>query len=136
MIARCENENSQAYADYGGRGIKVCERWRASFTAFMEDMGPPPTTKHTVERTDNDKDYEPTNCVWGTKKEQGRNKRNNVMLTHNGKTQALSAWAEETGLPYTTIYARLQHGWSVDEALTKPIGSRKSKPEEEDETPK
>ena len=75
MIARCENENRKSFKNYGGRGIKVCERWRNSFVAFRDDMGPKPTQKHTLDRKENDGDYEPSNCRWATRTEQNRNTR-------------------------------------------------------------
>lgn len=77
MIARCTDTNHASYENYGGRGISVCERWRNSFTAFYEDMGPKPTESHTIERKDNDGNYEPGNCKWATLQEQSRDKRIN-----------------------------------------------------------
>ena len=125
MIRRCENKNAKQYEDYGGRGIQVCRRWRESYEAFIEDMGMPPTPEHSIERRDNDKGYSPENCFWGTRKEQARNKRNNRLLTHDGRTQCTAAWSEETGLSVYTIYARLKLGWTVDEALTAPLYQRR-----------
>lgn len=76
MKARCYNPNAANYHLYGGRGIKICERWRSSFTNFLEDMGPKPTPSHSIDRINNDSNYEPANCKWSTSKEQAANRRN------------------------------------------------------------
>lgn len=122
MISRCRNPNKPRYRDYGARGIDVCERW-LSFVAFIEDMGPRPGPDYSLDRIDNDKGYEPGNCRWATRIEQGSNKRNNHLLTHDGRTQSRAAWARETGLCQETIKRRLIRGWTVTEALTTPLGS-------------
>lgn len=122
MIGRCCNPNDRAYADYGGRGVRVCHRWRESFAAFYEDMGDRPKGK-TLDRIDNDGDYCPDNCRWATRKEQNRNSRKNVLLTFSGRTQCIGTWAEERGMKLRTLWARLNRGWSVDRALTEPIHS-------------
>ncbi len=119
MLARCANPLD---ADHGARGIKVCERWRESFEAFYEDMGPRPTCK-SIERLDNDGDYEPGNCKWATPKEQARNRRTSRFLAHNGRRLTLAAWAEATGIPRNTIANRLLRGWSMERALTRPRAS-------------
>lgn len=119
MKFRCENPNSREYAVYGGRGIKVCERWQ-KFENFLEDMGKRPKGK-TLDRIDVDGNYEPSNCRWATPKEQARNRRNNTLITYNGKTQTLVEWEEETGIYSGTISMRIkQYGWSVEKALTTP----------------
>lgn len=118
MLARCGNRNNTAYQDYGGRGITVCQRWRDSFEAFLADMGQAPSPEHTIDRKDNSGNYEPENCRWATKTEQGRNKRNNRLLAHDGRVMSISQWAEWTGIPRCTIKQRLKRGWSVTEALT------------------
>lgn len=129
MRDRCENPSNSSYKNYGGRGIKVCQRWLESFENFFADMGARPTAKHSLDRfPDQDGDYEPKNCRWATWTEQQRNKRNNSLLTYNGKTQCISAWAEEKGISPAVLYARIcRYKWSPDEALTRPIESHRRK---------
>lgn len=117
MIQRCTDPNFEAYHNYGGRGIKVCERWRYSFENFLADMGPRPEGK-TLDRIDDDGDYEPGNCRWATWIEQGNNRRTNKVLEYRGIRKTIAEWARETGLSYETIRSRLNHGWSVERALT------------------
>lgn len=121
MRSRCENEKFTGYAYYGGRGIKVCERWR-DFGNFIADMGKRPSSGHSIDRIDTDSDYCPENCHWATQKQQSNNMRNNVRLTHNGVTKTLSEWAEYVGISYKTLRGRVfQYGWSVGRALTEPV---------------
>ena len=118
--ARCERETSHAFPDYGGRGIQLCLRWQ-DFTKFFADMGIRPSSAHSIERKDNDGDYCPENCVWATKTEQGRNKRNNVLLTVDGETHPISTWAERYGLKYQTLHMRIRKGWPADAAVKTPL---------------
>ncbi len=120
MLNRCANPNYRQYADYGGRGVKVCDQWRHDFVAFRDYMGHRPTDKHTLDRIDNNGDYEPGNVRWSTRAEQLRNRRNNVMLTHNGETLCLADWAKRLDCHFTTLLLRLRK-MPVAEALTKPI---------------
>lgn len=120
MIDRCQNKSSKVWDRYGGRGIKVCERWRKSFDAFVEDMGVP-EPKMTLERIDNNKGYSPENCRWATMQEQQRNRRDTVWLTFNGKTKCLADWAETLSVSPQAIGYRLRSGYSVEEALSKPF---------------
>lgn len=115
MIKRCEYERDIAYSRYGGRGIKVCERWRESFAAFREDMGEPPP-KTTMDRIDVNGDYEPSNCRWATAKEQGRNRRTNRRLMFNGELLPMSEIAERVGMTYSKFQQRIYAGLSVEEA--------------------
>ena len=99
----------------------VCARWD-SFENFLADMGEPPTAKHTIDRKDNAKGYEPSNCRWATMKEQQNNRTNNRLLTHQGRTQTLAQWSAETGFKPATLSMRLnQYGWTVERALTAPV---------------
>lgn len=122
LVSRCSNSSVHNWKDYGGRGISVCERWLGDdgFENFSSDMGPCPHNG-TVERRDVNGNYEPDNCYWATRKQQARNKRNNVMLSFNGRTQCASAWAEEIGMSYPTIIQRITIlKWSVEKTLTTP----------------
>ena len=93
MKKRCCNTNHEAYHNYGGRGIKVCDRWINSYDNFRRDMGVRPSMNHTIDRIDNDGDYEPSNCKWSTRKEQANNKRNNTIVHFNGKDITVSEFA-------------------------------------------
>lgn len=119
MRARCYIPSATGYSDYGGRGITVCQRWLASFDNFLSDMGEMPTPRHTIDRVNNDGNYEPNNCVWATKKEQLQNTRRSHKLTHNGETLTLSQWQDRTGISQKTIISRInKYGWSSEMALT------------------
>lgn len=121
MLARCHNPNAHAYQHYGGRGITVCRRWRASFLSFYEDMGPRPHG-HSIDRIDNNKGYSKKNCKWSTQKQQTRNMRRNRVIAYKGKSQPLLAWAEETGISYQVLQNRLKKTQSLDEVFL-PTGS-------------
>lgn len=117
MIDRCTNRQNQSFESYGGRGISVCVRWRYSFENFLADMGPRPQGR-SIDRMDNDGNYEPGNCRWATKKEQGRNRSNNTMLTAIGETLTLAEWSERTGLNVNTLGARLSCGWPPERIVS------------------
>lgn len=120
MIQRCTNPNVRSYRLYGARGIFVCQRWLESFNNFLADMGPRTSPAHTLERSDNSGNYEPGNCRWATKEEQGQNKRNNRLVTAYGETKCVTEWARVLRIAPNTIYARLAKGLSAEQAL-KPI---------------
>lgn len=121
MRSRCQNPRHKNYRDYGGRGIKVCERWRNSFQSFYEDMGDRPTKTHTIERIDNNADYSPANCRWATRAEQNENSRQTRLLTFKGVTLSLGKWAKRIGIDRKTLGCRLDRfGWSVERALSTP----------------
>lgn len=120
MVQRCTNPNKDTWKYYGGRGITVCERWQ-SFARFYEDMGDVPEGM-SLERMDNDRGYEPSNCRWASRTEQMRNRSNTKMLTFEGRTQPLLAWAEEVDIPSRVIATRIYtHKWSVGRAITIPM---------------
>ena len=117
MRQRCTNPKSRNWNDYGGRGIRVCERWD-SFTNFLADMGPCPD-EYTIERKDNNGNYEPSNCIWATRKVQARNKRNVRLYEFNGESRSIHEWSEITGIHVETLRNRLKrYKWSIEKALT------------------
>jgi len=96
----------------------VCARWDSSFEAFLTDVGPRPSPTHSIDRTDNDGNYEPDNARWATPEQQNRNRRNVRLITHDGRTQTLSEWARESGVKVVTLHARLyRYRWPVERAL-------------------
>jgi hypothetical protein len=117
MKVRCNNPKNKGYKNYGGRGIKVCERWQKSFADFISDMGQRPSPNHSIERIDNDGDYEPQNCKWATYTEQANNTRNNHFLTFNGETLTINQWARKLGIDRRVLTSRLIRGWSVERVL-------------------
>lgn len=116
---RCYNPRSTGYRNYGGRGIRVCDRWRSNFSHFLEDMGKRPTGC-SIDRINNDGDYEPGNCRWATRVDQANNRRTNVFLTIGGKSKTISQWAEFTGIKMATIHRRFKVGYR-GEALIQPL---------------
>jgi hypothetical protein len=122
MIDRCTRPAHKDFHRYGGRGITICDRWRNSFEAFFSDMGCRPSQKHSIDRMDNDGNYEPGNCQWTTQTMQVRNSRRARPLTLNGRTQSIREWSVELDIGYWTIVNRLARGYSHEEALTRPFG--------------
>jgi len=120
MRRRCGNPKDDHYHWYGAKGVSVCNRWH-DFRTFKADMGERPSAKHSIDRIDNSKGYEPGNCRWATQQEQNRNRAANTYITHNGKTQCLAAWSEELGGSRMLVSGRLRDGWSEIEAVTTPV---------------
>lgn len=116
MIARCHNPNTINYINYGGRGISVCERWRTSFDAFLEDMGERPEGM-TLDRIDNEGNYNPGNCRWATKREQFANRRVTRHLEAGGIKKPITEWAEELGVSPKVIKLRLERGWTPEQSV-------------------
>ena len=127
MIQRCTNPKNKSFPGYGGRGIKVCEQWM-NFKNFIADMGLRPSSKHVLDRKNGDGDYCPENCRWVTAKQSGRNTRRNTIITFDGESMCVSAWAEQLGFKPNTIYDRLRLGWPVEIALTTPVGASHRRP--------
>lgn len=121
MKRRCRDQDSSRY---GGRGIKVCNRWltgengKTGFECFLDDMGSRPSSEHSIDRyPDNDGNYEPSNCRWATDEEQGRNKSNNHIVIFRGDEMPVTAAADAAGLNANTVFGRIKLGWSSDDAL-------------------
>jgi len=117
IIDRCYNPDAQSYYWYGARGIQMCERWQHNVAAFIEDMGPPPTLEHSVDRIDCNGNYEPSNCRWATAEEQNNNTRRSKLITWNGKTQSIRDWAKEYNIGTGRLSERLRRGWDMRKSL-------------------
>ena len=121
MISRCENPSVERYPRYGGRGIKICERWRRSFADFFADVGAAPSPELTLDRIDNNGNYEPGNIRWATRAEQTKNGSRTRWIEFRGERRTICEWADHVGVNRTTLQARLDRcGWSVERALTTP----------------
>jgi hypothetical protein len=128
MRQRCGNPNNTDWMSYGGRGIRICERW-SSFQNFSDDLGAPyaeHVANHgaqntSIDRIDTDGHYEPSNCRWATAVKQARNRRTVRKIEFRGKSQTLPEWAEELGIGRDTLKTRLQDGWTVERAFTEPV---------------
>lgn len=130
MKSRCLWPSAKDYHRYGGRGITIASAWADDFAAFLRDMGErrPGTT---LERIDNDGNYEPGNCRWATKREQAQNRRpcdiTRLMITLNGVTKSLPEWSAATGIRLATLYQRHQTGWTAERLLTPPTVNGRSR---------
>jgi hypothetical protein len=122
MIQRCCNPKDRAYPSYGARGISVCEEWVGpqGFETFLKDVGRRPSDAHSLDRIDNDGNYEPGNVRWATPKQQARNTRRNRHITALGETLTLAEWSERSGIKRETIAMRLRCGWSTEKAVSHP----------------
>lgn len=124
MRARCHNPNNPNYPRYGSRGIEVCERWRSSFENFLEDMGHRPSTSHSLERKDNNGNYELDNCRWATPSEQARNRRSSRFIEMDGERLTLIEWSERFNIGAPTIIQREKAGWGIERAIKTPVQGR------------
>ncbi|WP_143565377.1 hypothetical protein [Sporosarcina sp. P34] len=121
MRGRCLNEKNESYEYYGKRGISICEEW-SDYEAFHNWSMKNGYEDHlTIERIDNDGNYNPENCRWATRKEQARNTRSNPLIIFEGKTQTMPEWAEQLGIEYNTLKMRLHRGWSVERSFTQEV---------------
>jgi hypothetical protein len=120
IIQRCTNPHRSNFPLYGGRGITICKEWAKSPSAFLAYVGQRPSPGHTIDRIDNDGNYEPGNVRWATSVEQSRNKRSNRWIEFNGRRMILADWAREASLTKDIIVWRLNHGRPIEEALTIP----------------
>jgi hypothetical protein len=127
MRGRCLYEPGRSYPRYGGRGITICDRWLQSADNFIEDMGRRPSKNHSLDRINNNLGYEPSNCRWATRIEQANNKSNNRILTVLGVSKSVAEWSREMSVSTVTIFSRLKWGWSDEDAVMKPIDTRRRK---------
>lgn len=130
MRQRCNNPRSLKFPLYGGRGVKVCSRWD-DFVTFRADVGERPSPTHTLDRIDNDGDYEPGNVRWATPAEQGQNRRHSrlgsrrLLITALGQTKTATEWAQELGGHRGLIQDRLTAGWTVEKSVSTPVTPKK-----------
>lgn len=122
MIQRCTNPNHKQFEDWGGRGIKICDRWRHSFANFFADMGECPPGLEIDRYPNNDGNYEPGNCRWATRKQANRNTRRNLVYTVNGVTACLKDLCETFGKSYEVVKSRVRvYGWEFERAWSEPV---------------
>lgn len=133
MIERCYKKRYARYDRYGGRGIKVCQRWlgKSGFINFLNDMGKKPTNKHELDRIDNDGNYTPSNCRWATRNQQMSNTSRTRLVTILNETKTFSQWCREYGTTPAKVHNRLRCGWKIEDAITIPpniVGKKFTKP--------
>ena len=122
MKSRCHNKNHVHWDRYGGRGIKVCDEWDKSFAVFRDwAMANGYKDGLSIDRINNDGNYEPSNCRWANQKQQSRNTRRNLFFTINGVRKSFQDWCDEYGANQRPVYQRIQRGWDIEKALTTPI---------------
>ena len=126
MRQRCYDPNCQDYPDYGGVGVRVYEGWLDDFVAFITHIGPRPSRRHSIDRIDRTRDYEPGNVRWATPRVQALNRSTTRWVTFRGQTRCIKDWAQITGISRGTITQRLDYGWSAEEALTRLPDKRRS----------
>lgn len=125
MLSRCNNPDNISWRYYGGKGIRVCDRW-TQFENFLADMGEPPTPKHSLDRKNTLGDYSPTNCRWVLKDIQDNNRTSNRCFSYDGRTQNATQWANELGMKPATMLGRLNAGWTPERMITTPVRKSKS----------
>lgn len=126
MRTRCNDESDRKYPAYGGRGIKCCDRWN-DFELFLSDMGERPSLQHSLDRIDNNGNYEPGNVRWATASQQARNKRNSRFVEFEGKLVSLADLVERFNVRYGLVSGRLGLGWPIERAISEPVQSNKRK---------
>lgn len=126
MKERCLKPSDKRYADYGGRGISVCPEWHSDFAAFYASVGTRPSPRHSLDRIDNDKGYEPGNCRWALPREQMTNRRMTRFVEVDGEEVPLADLAKRHGIPANTLRFRIVKGWDVDRAVTTPVRPKRS----------
>lgn len=131
MRQRCNNPSSESFKWYGGRGIKVCDRWNQSFECFLTDMGVCPP-ELSIERINNDGNYCPENCRWETRSVQARNTSRNRLVELRGETKCMMEWCEIYGLKFSTVNNRIKRGWKLDRVFAPLVHGHRSQPIEHD----
>lgn len=119
--SRCLNPRCHAYPLYGGRGIAICESWKRSFSAFLSNVGPRPSSSHWLDRTDNNGNYEPGNCRWVLPKQQGRNRRDNRLIVVDGTSYTVADAADVFNIHHEVLRKRLRMGWEPERAVREPL---------------
>lgn len=128
MKKRCLNKTHKSYKNYGGRGISICSEWIDSFDNFIKDMGFRPSLKHSLDRIDNNSNYNILNCRWATKTEQCRNRRSNILIEYKGESKCLQEWANELGFSWQKLYYRIFIAkYDIETAFKKQSFNAKSK---------
>lgn len=117
MLARCYQTSGPRFADHGGRGIIVCERWRHSFENFLSDMGMKPSPEHSLDRINNDGNYEPENCRWATGSQQARNRRSGHFIETTAGRMTIADACERWNIPYAKLHKRVSLGWEPQAAI-------------------
>lgn len=117
ILMRCFNPKTRMYPRYGGRGITICDEWRDSFLSFYQHVGPRPSKGHSIDRIDNDGDYEPGNVRWATRKEQQANLAKSILLTRDGETHCVREWSRRLGVSKNVILRRIHSGWPPNSVL-------------------
>lgn len=124
MIQRCLNPNCSNFPRYGGRGIKICPQWR-DFTVFLADVGKRPGPEYSLDRIDNDGDYEPGNVAWRTDKDQANNRNSNTHVTYQEETKTLAQWSDQLGIKLNTLAYRIYTaGWTIERAFSTPVNAK------------
>jgi len=123
MKKRCLAKEHSDYAYYGGRGITVCDKWMR-FEGFYADVGEPPSSRHQLDRVDNDGNYEPCNVRWVSRSQNCRNRRSNRLIEWNGEVKTVAEWSEVLGISQGALRQRLHRGWSIQRAFTKGVKSQ------------
>lgn len=122
MKSRCNNPTHADYTNYGGRGISVCSQWVSSFESFLRDVGKRPSTRHSIDRIDNDGNYNLDNCRWSTACEQSRNRRSTKWITHGVETRTQTEWSLTLSENPGIVSRRINTGWTEAQAVTTPPG--------------
>lgn len=126
MKERCKNKNNSRFSKYGGRGISFCDRWEI-FNNFLLDMGRRPSNRHSLDRIDNDGNYEPANCRWALPHVQMTNRSITQFVRVGVDLIPVATLAKNNGIPANTLRFRLKNGWDISRAISEPIRAKLSK---------